>query len=102
MQKILALAAAALFAAACTAEKPAEAPQGGGGGAAKSALVKTTPSADYPLKTCVVSGEDLGAMGKPVAYTYDGVEVQFCCDTCVDDFEADPAKYLAKITARPK
>jgi YHS domain-containing protein len=101
MQKILALAAAALFAAACTAEKPADAPQGGGG-AAKPALVKTTPSADYPLKTCVVSGKELGAMGKPVAYTYDGVEVQFCCSSCVDDFEADPAKYLAKLPAKPK
>jgi YHS domain-containing protein len=60
-------------------------------------LKKITPSANYPLKTCVVSGEELGAMGDRVAYSYDGTEVQFCCPDCINDFVKDPAKYLAKL-----
>jgi hypothetical protein len=62
-------------------------------------------SADtYPLKTCVVSGEDLGSMGDPVVvwHKVDGQpdrEVRFCCKRCVGRFEADPEQYLAKLDA---
>lgn len=56
-----------------------------------------TPAKPYPLKTCVVSGEELGSMGKPVVITHDGVEVQLCCKNCIKKFEANPAKYLAKL-----
>lgn len=51
----------------------------------------------YPLKTCVVSGDKLGDMGKPVVLNYEGREVQLCCKGCVDDFKQDPAKYLKKL-----
>lgn len=84
--------ALSLAAAACTAEKK----EGSG------VLTKSTPTADYPLKTCVVTGEELGAMGDRVAYTYQGTEVQFCCQDCVKDFEKDPAKYIAEIKAAKK
>jgi len=57
------------------------------------------PSADYPLKVCVVSGEKLGSMGKPHVIKHEGTEVQFCCKNCVKDFNADPKKFLAKIEA---
>lgn len=53
--------------------------------------------ADYPLKTCVVSGEELGSMGKPVKVEHDGEVAYLCCDSCTEKFEADPAKYLAKL-----
>lgn len=58
----------------------------------------------YPLSVCIVSGEDLGSMGDPVSYWYkqDGKpdrEVRFCCSNCEGRFEADPAKYLAKLDA---
>ena len=54
----------------------------------------------YPLKTCVVSGEQLGGdMGKPVVINYQGTEVRFCCKDCVKKFNANPAKYLAKLKA---
>lgn len=70
------------------------------GAPAKSAeLRKITPSADYPLKTCVVSGEDLGGMGDPVAFEYDGTEVQFCCAGCIKEFKKDPAPFLEKVRA---
>ncbi len=51
----------------------------------------------YPLKTCVVSGEKLGEMGKPVVYVHEGREIKFCCKDCIKDFKKDPAKYVKKI-----
>jgi len=53
----------------------------------------------YPLQTCVVSGEPLDSMGGPVAITYEGQAVKFCCSGCEGDFRAEPAKFLAKIDA---
>jgi hypothetical protein len=51
----------------------------------------------YPLKTCVVSGEKLGEMGKPYVFQQDGKEVRLCCKDCLKDFQKDPAKYMKKI-----
>lgn len=52
----------------------------------------------YPLKTCIVSGEELGGdMGKPVVLQYEGREVQFCCGSCVKAFKKEPMKYLKKL-----
>jgi hypothetical protein len=51
----------------------------------------------YPLKTCVVSGNELGSMGKPIPKVYDNQEIIFCCKPCIKKFEANPAKYLAKL-----
>ena len=58
--------------------------------------------AAYPLKTCLVSDEDLGSMGDAIPYVHrvagkpDRI-VFFCCEGCTDDFKADPAKYLKKL-----
>jgi YHS domain-containing protein len=52
---------------------------------------------DYPLGTCVVSGDKLGEEGPPVVYEYEGRTVKFCCKKCIKDFNADPAKYLKKL-----
>ena len=54
----------------------------------------------YPLKTCIVSGEKLGSMGKPAVLVQDGQEVQFCCKNCIKDFQKDPQKYLKEIAAK--
>src|SRR6266567_2353692 len=59
----------------------------------------------YPLKTCVVSGEKLGEMGKPYVFTHEGREIQLCCKSCLKDFKKEPAKYVKKIEeaeAKPK
>lgn len=56
-----------------------------------------TPSTSYPLKTCVVTGDKLGSMGDPIAIEYQGQEVQFCCDGCVDEFMESPDKFLPKV-----
>lgn len=63
---------------------------------------KIAPSKDYALKTCVMSGDPLDAMGRPVAIRYQGREVQFCCEACIDDFLKDPAPALAKLDAAKK
>ena len=52
---------------------------------------------DYPLMTCVVSGDKLGDMGDPIIYNHEGREIRFCCKSCIKDFEASPAKYLAML-----
>lgn len=51
----------------------------------------------YPLKTCVVSGEELGSMGKPLVIQHEGKDVQFCCKSCLPKFKKDPAKYMKKL-----
>lgn len=51
----------------------------------------------YPLKTCLVSGNELGSMGKPVTKVYNGQEIKFCCKPCIKKFEANPEKYLSKL-----
>jgi YHS domain-containing protein len=53
----------------------------------------------YAQRTCPVSGEKLGAMGKPYLYTYKDRQVQFCCRGCVKDFNKDPEKYVKALEA---
>ena len=61
----------------------------------------TTPK-PYPLKTCIISGEKLGSMGKPPVLVVDGQEVQFCCKNCIKDFNKDPQKHLKEIAEKAK
>ena len=58
----------------------------------------------YPLDTCVVSDEKLGADPgmKPHVFTHEGREIKLCCKSCLKDFKKDTAKYIAKIEAAEK
>ena len=59
----------------------------------------------YPLKTCVVTDEKLGEMGKAYVFEHEGREIKLCCKGCLKDFKKDPAKYVKKIEeaeAKPK
>ena len=58
--------------------------------------------ADYPLASCVVSGEDLGSMGESVDYVHGNRLVRFCCAGCVDRFRKSPNEYLGAIDAKFK
>jgi len=51
----------------------------------------------YTLKTCIISGDKLGEMGKPYVFEYKGREIKFCCKNCLKDFNQNPAKYVKKI-----
>jgi YHS domain-containing protein len=48
----------------------------------------------YPLDYCIVSGDKLGEMGKPIVTVYKGQEMKFCCASCPKKFKNDPEKYL--------
>jgi YHS domain-containing protein len=52
----------------------------------------------YSLEVCVASGEKLDSMGEPVTTVYNGQQVKFCCESCIDDFKKEPAKFVAKLT----
>jgi len=56
-----------------------------------------TKAKPYTLKTCVVSGEKLGEMGKPYVFVHEGREIKLCCKDCLKDFNKEPAKYVKKI-----
>ncbi len=57
----------------------------------------------FPLDTCPVSGEKLGADAVVVVLdgmkeaNLNGTQVKFCCAKCEASFKADPAKYLPKM-----
>ncbi len=51
----------------------------------------------YPIDFCLVSGQPLGSMGAPVKVEYEGRTLLFCCESCIDAFQADPRKYLQKL-----
>jgi len=62
---------------------------------------------DYPLMTCVVSGESLTEMGKPVEYLHHEAgkpdrRIMLCCERCIPDVKSDPAKFLKKIDEAAK
>jgi hypothetical protein len=48
-------------------------------------------------KTCPVSGEPLGSMGKPHKVTVEDREVLLCCSGCEAKIKENPKEYLAKL-----
>lgn len=74
-------------------------------------LTASTSAADgkakakpYPLNTCLVSDEKLGAdpSMKPYVFVEDGQEIKLCCKSCLKDFKKDKATYLKKIAGAEK
>ncbi len=63
------------------------------------AMIIKQQAPTYPLTTCVVSGEKLGEMGKPIQRVIGNRLVTFCCSGCIGKAQKEPAKYLAKIDA---
>lgn len=55
----------------------------------------------YPLKTCLVTGEEINEKGdmKPYTFVHEGQEVKLCCKSCLKGFNKEPAKYLSKVNA---
>ncbi|MCC6672023.1 MAG: hypothetical protein IT458_13250 [Planctomycetes bacterium] len=64
-------------------------------GAKKAEPVLATDG--YPLDTCLVSGEELGAKTKTV--TVEGYTLKVCCSKCVGKVEKDPKPYVEKLEA---
>ena len=57
----------------------------------------TAQKAAYPLEVCLVEGSELSSMGEPAEYVHEGRLVMFCCKSCIEDFQAEPAKYIARL-----
>jgi YHS domain-containing protein len=51
-------------------------------------------------KTCPVSDQPLGSMGKPVKVVVKGRTVFLCCTGCKKKLMADPEKYLKKLDGK--
>lgn len=53
---------------------------------------------DYPLDTCVVSGDKLGGdMGDPIDYVVGNQLIRLCCKSCIKEVAKDPVKYVQMI-----
>ncbi len=53
---------------------------------------------NYPLKTCLVSGEELGGdMGEPYNFVMQNHLVRFCCKMCKPKLKANPNKYMPAL-----
>jgi len=56
----------------------------------------------YPLTTCVVSGEKLDEMDKPMGFVIKGQEVRLCCKKCRKKFDKDPDGFLKKLNGKAR
>lgn len=68
--------------------------------AAKTEPAKDAPAKPYPLKTCIVSDNDLDSMGEQASFVYQGQTIKVCCKSCIAKFEKNPAKYLKKLEGK--
>ncbi len=70
-----------------------------------AANIAKLPESDRVLAAaqvnCVVSDHPLGGMGVPVKVEAEGKTAFLCCKGCKKEFEADPAKFLAKLAKKP-
>lgn len=82
MRYLLSLAALSLLAPAFAADAP------------------TIAAKPYPLKICIISGDELGDHGEPMSKVYEGQEVKFCCKPCIKKFDKDVAGNLKKIAEK--
>ncbi len=64
------------------------------------AAEKTAAPKSYPLKTCIVTDNDLDSMGEQASFVYQGQTIKVCCKPCIAKFEKNPAKYLKKIEGK--
>ena len=89
--KVTALVSAATFALAALTAQPTLAD---GDYLAK----KEEKAKPYKPDTCIVSGDKLGEMGKPVVFEHQGQEIKLCCKECRPEFDSDPGKHLKKLS----
>jgi hypothetical protein len=91
---MLAAAALAVGLSACSNDHEGHDHSSHSGGAAGPPGDKNAKP--YPLSVCIVSGEAFDH-GPPYVFTHEGQEIKLCCQGCLKDFQAEPAKYLARL-----
>ena len=104
MKSLLTLTLLATSFMASAADKPAEKDKGHdhGAPAVKPADDKKPDAAakPYPLKTCIVSDNDLDSMGEQASFVYQGQTIKGCCKACIAKCEKNPSKYLKKLEGK--
>ena len=102
MKSFLTLALLSCCLAASAADKPAETkPHEHGAPATKpTEVTKDAPAKPYPLKTCIVSDNDLDSMGEQASFIFQGQTIKVCCKPCIAKFEKNTAKYLKKLEGK--
>lgn len=53
----------------------------------------------FPLRDCPVAMHEIGEMHEPSIRVYEGREIRFCCDDCIETFEEDLTKSIAEVDA---
>lgn len=53
----------------------------------------------YPLKACLVTGEDFDH-GTPYVFAYEDQQIKLCCKDCLKDFIKDPAMQMKKLVTK--
>lgn len=53
----------------------------------------------FPLRDCPVAYHEIGEMQDPVVRIYEGREIRFCCEDCVEVFQKDLKASLADVDA---
>ena len=66
-----------------------------------NAAVVAAQKPAYPTKQCVVMAHD-GLDENTTDYVVANRLVRLCCDGCIETFDKEPAKYLAKVDAAKK
>ncbi|MBX3317109.1 MAG: hypothetical protein KF902_09640 [Phycisphaeraceae bacterium] len=51
----------------------------------------------FSLRDCPVAYHEIGELQDPVVRVYDGREIRFCCDDCVEAFQEDLKSSLAEV-----
>ncbi len=92
MKTLLILALLSYCLAVSGADKPSETKPADTG---KAVAPKT-----YPLKTCIVTDNDLDSMGEQADFVHQGQTIKVCCKPCIAKFEKNPAKYLKKLEGK--
>ncbi|WP_428937542.1 hypothetical protein [Fontivita pretiosa] len=73
-----------------------------GTGAIAAAPASQPSVKPYPLKVCLVSGDQIGQMGPAKVIVYKDREFKLCCADCEEPFRKDPEKYLKMLQAAEK
>ena len=63
----------------------------------KDSPKKETDAKPFPSAVCLISGDKLGSMGKPVAMVVEGQEIKLCCKGCLKEYNEDKAGYMKKL-----
>jgi YHS domain-containing protein len=88
---------AVMLSACCPLKKTVEVDPAGKNSSVAEAPTKPAKPTPYPLKTCLVSGEDLDSMDERVSTVYEGQVFEFCCKPCLKKFNKDRKKYHAML-----